>query len=144
MRRTHIPAALHWMHLCRPRRNLPQRGGGTPAFMHRLIHLVICVRLHRRGSGRGGVGPGFLSHGGAGGWGEGPPAAPIMRAGGTKRGRGALKSVRRQGSVCPCMEQIGLIMFRLCGGRKVALISLQLLFVNINIYIFFSFTALLP
>lgn len=49
-----------------------------------------------------------------------PPAAPKMRDGGTSHKLTALKSVSLQGTVCPCMQQIGLIILQLCDKGKVA------------------------
>lgn len=49
-----------------------------------------------------------------------PPAASKMRDGGTSHKLTALKSVSLQGTVCPCMQQIGLIILQLCDKGKVA------------------------
>lgn len=49
-----------------------------------------------------------------------PPAASKMRDGGTSHKLTALKSESLQGTVCPCMQQIGLIILQLCDKGKVA------------------------
>lgn len=72
-------------------------------------------------------------------WSTRPPAAPIMRVGGTEHECRTLKSVSQQGTVCPCMKQIALIIVPTVWQWKiVSLIFLQLFFLFDKVWFSFS------